>query len=269
MIPAARQNQILAWLEKEGFIATTNLVDRLDVSQMTVWRDLQELEKSGELRRTYGGAELVRRDSAGAHPDYSSSPALEDFPFPNTFKVRQKTAIGKYAAKKVINEGDALILEGGSTVANIIPHITTPRVTVLTNGLYALLLCQQTGTIPNVLCCGGVLNQDTRTFIGPRAEAFFNHYQVDKVFISAYGYVPGKGYFDPTPMYDSMKRTMCSRAKQTIMLLESVKLHRRALTHVLDDHEVDLLITDSGISEEDIERIQDQGVPVEVAGQEA
>ena len=267
MIPAARQKQILDWLKEEGYIATTDLVNRLDVSQMTVWRDLQELESRGALRRVYGGAEFTHRDGRESRSAAQLSPALKDIPFPDTFKIQRKAVIGKYAAQTLIDDGESVIMEGGSTVANLIPHVTARGITVLTNGLYTLLLCQTQGTVPNVLCCGGVLNQETRTFIGPRAEAFFNHYRVDKVFISAYGYIPGEGYFDPTPLYDSMKRTICSRARQTIMLLESVKLNRRALTHVLDDREVDLLITDAGISKEDLAEIRAQGVQVRIADQ--
>jgi len=265
MIPAARQSKILDWLQEEGYIATTDLVNRLGVSQMTVWRDLQELENQGVLRRVYGGAEFNRDGGGEAVEKNPYTDLLGDIPFPEPFKIQRKAAIGKYAAQTLINDGESVILEGGSTVANLIPHVTAQNVTVLTNGLYTVLLCQTQRTIPDVLCCGGVLNQETRTFIGPRAEAFFNHYRVDKVFISAYGYIPGEGYFDPTPLYDSMKRTICSRAKQTIMLLESIKLNRRALTHVLDDHEVDLLITDAEISKDDLVSIRAQGVQVRIA----
>ena len=265
MIPAARQNQIISWLEQEGYIATADLVDRLQVSQMTVWRDLQELERDGRLRRVYGGAEYKQQDDGEAEHIPVDPRSLPEISFPDTFKIKRKIAIGQHTARHLIQDQQALILEGGSTVANLIPHIKAQGITALTNGLYTLMLCQSLGTIPNVLCCGGVLNQDTQTFIGPRAEAFFRNYRVDTVFISAYGYIPGEGFFDPTPLYDSMKRTICSRAKQTIMLLESVKLNRRAFTHVLHEHEVDLLVIDGEAHPDDLKAIREQGVEIQIA----
>lgn len=265
MIPAARQNQILSWLEKEGYIATTDLVNRLQVSQMTVWRDLQELEANGYLRRVYGGAEFVQQRTDPPPVKPRELHELHHIPIPDTFKLPRKAQIGRHAARELIQDQNAVILEGGSTVANLVPHIEATEVTALTNGLYTVLIGQVYATVTNMLCCGGVLNQETKSFIGPRAEAFFRNYQVDRAFISAYGYIPGEGFYDPTPLYDSMKRTICSRANQIIMLLESVKINRQALTHVLKEDEVDLMVTDADIPGDVLAAIRDQGLEVHIA----
>ena len=135
---------------------------------------------------------------------------------------------------------------------------------MLTNGLNTLALAQVSGTIETVLCCGGVLNQVTQTFIGPNAERFFYSYHVDKVFISAYGYSSGEGFSDPNPLYDSMKKTICSRGRVTIMLFDSSKFGRTGLTKVFETSEVDIMVTDWDAPADMVDEIRALGVDVRV-----
>jgi DeoR/GlpR family transcriptional regulator of sugar metabolism len=69
----------------------------------------------------------------------------------------RRIVLGKYIAKEIIRSGDDLILEGGSTVATVIPYIDASNITVITNGLNTLALAQVYDTVQTVLCCGGVL----------------------------------------------------------------------------------------------------------------
>jgi DeoR/GlpR family transcriptional regulator of sugar metabolism len=175
-----------------------------------------------------------------------------------------KQAIGRYVAQEIIAPGDDIILEGGTTVASMIPFIDKPNITLLTNGLNTLALAQVSGTIETVLCCGGVLNQNTQCFIGPRAEKFFYSYLVDKVFVSAHGYISKEGFFDLNPLYDSMKKTICSRAQMTILLLDSKKFTRTGLAKVLDFNEVHIMVTDWDAPNEIVEEIRSAGVDIRI-----
>lgn len=264
MVQAARHQKILHWLMQEGYISTADLVSRLNASPMTIWRDLKELEENGLLKRVHGGAEYIpihndknMFDKVSVLPDVVSLPTESQDP--------RKMAIGKYTARILIDDGDTIILEGGSTVTNIIPFIERTDITGLTNGLNSLIMAQISSTIDVLLCCGGVLNQRTRTFIGPKAEKFFQDYQVNKVFVSAYGHIPEEGFFDPTPLYDSMKRTMCSRADQTILLLDSQKLYRRGLAKVLEYQDIDIMVTDSDAPAHILRQLKSVGIEVHVA----
>jgi DeoR/GlpR family transcriptional regulator of sugar metabolism len=249
---------------QEGYISTSELVNRLEASPMTIWRDLKELEQNGLLKRVRGGAEyLPINDESGLLDKIATISDL--LPLPTESSDPRKMAIGKYAARELIQDGDTIILEGGSTVTSIVPFIEAADITALTNGLNSLIMAQLSTTIEVLLCCGGVLNQRTRTFIGPKAEAFFLDYQVNKVFVSVYGHIPEDGFYDPTPLYDSMKRSMCSRADKTILLLDSQKLFRHGLTKVLDYGEVDILVTDSDAPSHFVRQFRTAGIDVHVA----
>lgn len=263
MIPAARQQKILNWLVQEGHLSTSDLQKRLNVSPMTVWRDLKILEESGVVKRVRGGVEMVGSevvtDLGQKDLHFSQSQTL-----PKPISDSRREAIGRYVAREFISPGDDIILEGGTTVAGIIPFIEAPNVTMLTNGLNTLALAQAASTIETVMCCGGVLNQVTQTFIGPRAERFFYSYHVDKVFISAYGYISGEGFIDPNPLYDSMKKTICSRARLTIMLLDSSKFGRTGLTRVFETSDVNIMVTDWEAPLDMVQEIRSQGVDIRV-----
>ena len=263
MIPAARQHKILSWLMQSGHLSTNDLRLRLNVSPMTIWRDLNILEEGGFVRRVRGGVEYVSPD---VNPDPKSS--AFNFPkqsgYPQPIVDPHKEAIGRYVAQEILSPGDDIILEGGTTVASMIPFIDQPNITLLTNGLNTLTLAQAAGTIETVLCCGGVLNQNTQCFIGPRAERFFYSYLADKVFVSASGYISNEGFFDPNPLYDSMKKTICSRARTTILLLDSGKFERSGLAKVLDFNEIHLMVTDWDAPQGIVEQVRSQGVDLRV-----
>lgn len=264
MIPAARQQKIINWLMQEGHLSTADLQKRLDVSPMTIWRDLKILEDSGVARRVRGGVEYTASESSRTF-DGNLVNITPNQTLPKPITDPHHEAIGRYVARELIKPGDDIILEGGTTVASTIPFIDAPNITMLTNGLNTLALAQVSGTIETVLCCGGVLNQVTQSFIGPSAERFFYSYHVDKVFISAYGYVGGEGFMDPNPLYDSMKKTICSRGRLTIMLLDSSKFGRTGLTRVFDTTDVHIMVTDWEAPQDVVDEIRVSGVDVRIA----
>lgn len=264
MLPAARQQKILGWLIQERHLSTADLQKRLNISPMTVWRDLKILAEGGLVQRVHGGVEFVHQE-IGDTGDGAAVAILSTQGLPKPIVDVRKQAIGCFAAREILKPGDDIILEGGTSVASIIPYIDQPNITMLTNGLNTLALAQVTGTIENVLFCGGLLNQNNECFIGPQAERFFYSYHVDKVFVSAYAYIAGDGFFDPNPLYDSMKRTLCSRSQKTILLLDSNKLARTGFTKVLDFNDVDIMVTDWEAPAEIVEEIRSEGVDVRVA----
>jgi DeoR/GlpR family transcriptional regulator of sugar metabolism len=155
-----------------------------------------------------------------------------------------------------------LILEGGSTVACVIPYLQADNLTIITNGLNTLALAQVHDTVQTVLCCGGVLNQPNAIFIGPQAENFFHSYRVDRALISASGLTLKDGLVDPSPIYDSMKRVMCRSARQRIAMLDSTKIGRPALSRVMGLTEIDMLITNYDADPDTVNALVDKGVDV-------
>lgn len=262
MLQIERQNYILQWLHEKGFLSTAEIANQFKVSQMTIWRDIEDLENQGLAKRVHGGLaqpDWSLGDTAISPISTSQQPVFE---FPESIYEPRRLALGRYAAEKFVKPGDDLILEGGSTVACLIPHINAENVTIITNGLNTMALAQVHKTVQTVLCCGGVLNQPNAIFIGPQAENFFLSYRVDRTFISASGVTIKDGFVDPSPIYDSMKRVMCRSARQRIVMMDSRKIGRTALSRVMGLNEVDILVTNDDADPRIIEAIRAQGVDV-------
>ncbi len=263
MLQIERQNQILQMLHHRGFLSTIEIANHFNISQMTVWRDIRCLEDEGLAKRVHGGVGLPDW-KLGSQSEYMTNhqPEIHQYDFPPGISDPRRIALGKYVAREIIQPGDDLILEGGSTVACVIPYIDVEDVTVITNGLNTLTLAQAHDTVQTVLCCGGVLNQPNAIFIGPQAENFFHAYRVDRALVSASGLTLKNGLVDPSPIYDSMKRVMCRSARERIVVLDSTKIGKSALSSVMGINEIDILVTNSDADERIIAALLDRSVDV-------
>jgi len=117
MFAEERQNIILANINEKGGIEIKEIIDRFSVSKMTAWRDLKILEKSGLIKKVYGGA--VRKfDNIRLEPKFEDKLNIA---------VKQKEEIAKYAAENFIRDSDILFLEGGSTVMKMKTDIGVSR----------------------------------------------------------------------------------------------------------------------------------------------
>jgi len=263
MLQIERQNHILQWLHQKGFLSTIEVANHFTVSKMTVWRDIRQLEDQGLAKRIHGGVALPEWELGspveGQTQTFNTQPVYH---FPESVQDPRNLTLGRYVASEIINHGDDLILEGGSTVSTVIPFLTGKEITIITNGLNTITLAQVYETAETVLCCGGVLNQPNTIFIGPQAENFFHAYRADHALISAYGLTVRDGLTDPSPIYDSMKRVMCRSARQRIAMLDSKKIGRSALSKVMAISEIDILVTNEDADPEIIKQLIKCGLDV-------
>lgn len=262
MLSLERQNQVLQWLHQRGFLTSHEIADRFTISQMTVWRDINDLEGQGLVKRVHGGISLPDWELGSEIVVERTEQGQPVFEFPAGLSDPRRIAIGKYVAREIVKPGDDLILEGGSTVACLIPFLDSEDITIITNGLYTITLAQTYDTVQTVLCCGGVLNQPNAIFIGPQAENFFLSYRVGKAFVSASGLTLKDGLVDPSPIYDSMKRVMCRSAREHIVMLDSTKIGKSALSRLMALSEIDILITNDDADPEIIDGLIARGVDV-------
>jgi len=263
LIQLERQNQLLQWLQHRGFLSAAEVASHFGVSQMTVWRDIETLEAQGLVKRVHGGLAVPDWELGGeVGPEGITPGSGPVYKFPVGLNDPRRIALGKYVAREIVRAGDDLILEGGSTVACVIPYLEVPNITAITNGLNTLAMAQVYDTIQTVLCCGGVLNQPNAIFIGPQAENFFHSYRVDRALISAAGLTLKDGLVDPSPIYDSMKRVMCRSAREHIAILDSTKIGKGALSRVMGLSEIDILVTNSDADPSIILALKEQGVDV-------
>lgn len=254
MLKEERKKQLVDIINREKAVAIADLGERVGVSHMTIWRDLGELATEGAIERIRGGAIARKR---------------EPFPMPGhkpeqNPHAEQKNAIGRYAARHLVNEGDFITIEAGTTASSVVPHLQESNITVLTNGLLTSLQAYQTNTNITLMCSGGVLIE-TGAFIGPQAVEFFKSHRVRKAFVGASGLTLEDGFTDPTPLYLPLKKAMMENADQVILLLDSSKLGTRSLLQVASLDEVDILVTDSGASADLLSALREQGIETHIA----
>ena len=262
MLQIERQNQVLQWLHQRGFLSTQEIANQFQISHMTVWRDINELAQQGLVKRVHGGISNPEWELGGCLEIDEGLGQQNVFEFPTGISDPKRIALGKYVAKEIIEPGDDLILEGGSTVACLIPFLDADEITIITNGLNTITLAQVYKNVQTILCCGGVLNQPNEIFIGPQAENFILSYRTDRAFVSAAGLTLKDGLVDPSPIYDSMKRVMCRSARQRIIMLDSTKIGKSALSRVMGLGEIDILVTNSDADQTIINALIAQGVDV-------
>lgn len=258
MDPETRRQRILADIDDIDDDLIPRLSQKYRVSEMTIRRDLKLLEEAGRIIRTYGGAVRVPQPAT-------------NLPFP-VWKRREavarqaKEAIARYVAETLVSGGDSIILEGGTTAAALCQFLSNkPGLTVITNGFWTLAtLHHLLGSDASLLCCGGILQPETSTFVGSTAKQFFQGLHVDRVFLSATGLTPETGATDPKMLEVEIKREMARAAREVILLLDSSKLGVRSLLTVLDIEEITLLVTDGGASPETVAALRALGLPIEI-----
>ena len=254
MLPAQRQQKILADIEKNGVVSIAELSQKYAVSEMTIRRDLLILEAGGDIKRTHGGALFL--NASLVEPRYAAKQKLH---------AASKASLARYAAEKLVNHGDIIILEGGTTVTAMGQYLTNiQNLTVVTNGLYTTNELQSLVPEATVICTGGILREVSATFVGPVAEQFFGEFHANKLFLSTTGLTLGAGFTDPSMLETQIKKAMITSTDQIIMLLDSNKFGVKSLTTVLQAGKIDILVTDSNAPEDVLQALREKNVMVHI-----
>lgn len=253
---AERHSRIVEILDDKNTASVAALSAELHVSEMTIRRDLLELERTGILRRIHGGA--TRTTGRAYEPP---------------FRVRQvndsevKKAIAKVAAD-MIEDGDALGIDVGSTVLEIVPQITATNLTIVTASLRVATAVAEYHALEQtvrLISTGGVLRAEELSFIGHAAVQSFERFRIDKAFLGVGG-VSVKGGTTEFNLEDSdVKRAMVASANKVIVLADSSKLEKVGFAEVCSISEIDVLITDDRADPELLRGFEAAGVEVVVA----
>lgn len=255
MIPAQRRQDILKQVSVQGTGTIAELSERYGVSEMTIRRDLQALEKEGHLKYTRGGAIILPKDMLRAEPNYEAKKRQY---------MGQKAEIARYAAQFVVDD-DIIILETGTTVTAMVPHLADKEnLTVVTNGLFTTNELRMLVPKSTVICTGGILRGVSFTLVGPVAERFFHEFYARKLFLSGLGFTLDAGLTDPQMIDTQVKKAMIASADQVIVLVDSSKFGIRSFTTVIAPYDIDILITDNGAPADVVKDLEDHGVDVRV-----
>jgi DeoR family fructose operon transcriptional repressor len=218
-----------------GEIDVDDLAQRFDVSASTVRRDLQHLSKNNAVRRTYGGAIL------SAHVTETT---LEQR---LSVKGEEKQAIAR-AALALIEDGDTLILDAGSTVAAFGRLLRERRLRIITNNLALLPFLAKAPAIELVVL-GGALRTTSMSTMGPLAAEALRRMTADRAIMSADGVVSGRGLCEAELDQVALKSLMMQQSQELIVLADAGKLGRAEQAAWAPLPPRWTLVTDDGASE--------------------
>jgi DeoR/GlpR family transcriptional regulator of sugar metabolism len=247
-----RRRAILALLTEQGEVSVDVLAQRFATSEVTIRKDLAELERNGLLLRRYGGAVLLPQELAG-EPAQLLSP--------------WKQAIAA-AAVALIREHARIIIDSGSTTAAMIPQLGhRPGLVVMTNSLNVANALRELEHEPTLLMCGGTWDPHSESFQGQVAEQVLRSYDFDQLFIGAAGLDLQRGTTTFNELL-GLSRVMAEVAREVIVLAESDKLGRKMPNLELPWAALHTLITDVRLSEQAREEIEARGIRVILASPE-
>lgn len=255
MHSAEREAAILEALRARGFISYRDLEARIDASPATIRRDLARLAAEGRLSRVRGGAKLVEGDAASAVP----SLRLSGTPFDEaiTRNLPAKRAIGR-AAAAMCAPGEGVMIDGGTTTLQMCPHLEGLDLQVLTNSLHIVnALLPQKGT--HILVPSGTLFREQNIILAPAGEDSMPRFHAPKLFMGAAAVGP-QGVMQADVVLVAAERRLIDRAEQVILLVDSSKFMSSSGAIVCGLSEVDILITDDGLSRDAAGMIENAGV---------
>lgn len=253
MIAQERRQRIFEAIEASGVVSMRDLSQSFDVSTITIVRDLQELEQQGLIRRVHGGAISVR--GASYEPPFSAR---------ETDHIDEKERIAARAVE-MINDGDSLILDVGTTTLEIARALKGKRnLTVLVSNLRAAMELASQPAI-QVIVIGGQLRTSELSMVGHLAEETLRRFQVDKAFIGVGGITIEHGLTEFNFEEAGTKRVIIERARETIVVADHTKFGRVMLTSVASLSAIDRIITGLEVDEEIVTRVRQLGVEVILA----
>jgi DeoR/GlpR family transcriptional regulator of sugar metabolism len=245
---------ILEQLIKNGSVLVSDLVTTLDVSSVTIRKDLTELEKAGKLYRSHGRAIMIN-------------------PFTNNRSVNEKEklypeekhCIGREAAR-LITRDDSIIIASGTTVHALARNIHPDhRLTVVSASLQVSETLSANENI-DIIQLGGLLRHSSLSVVGQYSEMILKSCSFSKLFLGVDG-IDFEFGISTTDMREAeLNQKMMKAAHKTIVLADSCKFGRRGFAKIADLEDIDLIITDSHVSPSIVKQIEELGIELIIAG---
>ena len=253
MTKEQRHEMIMEELIKHGSVLVADLVRRLDVSAVTVRKDLTELEKTDKLYRSHGKAVLVN--------PYINNRSVNE---KEKLATDQKHAIGREAAR-LITRNDSICIASGTTVhalaRNIVP---IHKLTVVSASLPVSNILSSHENI-DIVQLGGMLRHSSLSVVGEYASRILELCSFSKLYLGVDGIDMDYGITTTEMREAALNQKMIAAAQKTIVLADSSKFGRRGFAKIADIDAVDIIITDAGIPSKLIKKIEDLGIELIIA----
>ncbi|KAA5523196.1 MULTISPECIES: DeoR/GlpR family DNA-binding transcription regulator [Haemophilus] len=242
-----RRHTIMQLLQEQGEVSVEQLGQLFDISEVTIRKDLSALETNGFLLRKYGGAILMPKEIIDENE--------------NDELTKRKFVIAKAAAER-IRDHNRIIVDSGSTTAALIKQLNLKQgLVVMTNSLSVATELRALENEPTLLMTGGTWDTRSESFQGKVAEQVLRSYDFDQLFIGADGIDLARGSTTFNELV-GLSQVMAEVSREVVVMVESQKIGRKMPNLELTWQQIDVLITDTGLSEQDKQAILAHGVEV-------
>ena len=250
MLAIDRHRRILELLAETGSLKTAETAAVLAVTDETIRKDLELLEKRGDLVRTHGGASRLTR------------PPLRELPLTErqTLRREEKRAIARLAAGR-IQANETIFLDASSTTLTLTEFIPDLPLTILTNALNVFTALSDRPQL-ELICTGGVFDAKSRSFIGLTAEKALQRYNIHRMFFSGDGIDLERGLSEANSRQAAFKERVVEMAEDVVYLADHTKLAQKAAFFFAGISDLTCLVTDSKADGDFLEQLQSAGVAV-------
>ena len=240
-----RRSRLIDIIRLRGFAALDELVRELGVSESTIRRDLDALEEQGTARRTHGGVLYA-----------GGLPRIAEFDEKQPANWEAKRAIAAETAK-IIDDEETVLLDGGTTTYEVARLLAGRSLQVVTNSMpVANLFASESRT--DLILLGGFVSPRTGVCLGPYTNELLSRLHVTTTVLSAAG-ISKQGLFNAQLLLAETEQAMLRAAGKVIVVADSSKFGRKSLTLVSGLEAIDIVVSDSGLSDEWKQIILDAG----------
>ncbi|WP_084963916.1 DeoR/GlpR family DNA-binding transcription regulator [Thermoactinospora rubra] len=252
MLSEKRRSRLLELVRRNGSIGVDELAELLGVSVSTVRRDLDEMDERGLLRRVHGGAVAI--DQPEPHENSITERAVRN--------LEEKTRIAARAVE-LIAPGSTILLTGGSTTAQLVPHLkTVPDITVVTNSIAIAHAIGTTAEPVQVLVLGGLMRNVELSLLGHLTTQALADVHIDTAFFGAYGIDPDYGVLGAHLAEAETDRNMIAAARRLVVLADHSKFSQRSAVRIAPISRVDTVVTDRLTPDSAVAALRAQNVTV-------
>jgi DeoR family transcriptional regulator of aga operon len=247
-----RHQHIITKLRKEGNVKVLDLCSELNVSSVTIRKDLKLLEDKNLLFRTHGGGTI-------------SNPYTADKPVKEKEKIQsgEKSNIGE-AAAHLIEPNDCILIASGTTVVSLAKNIYPKgNLTVITAALNVAMELIKHPEI-EVIQLGGILRKSSSSVTGNYAESILQDFSCSKLFLGVDGIDLEFGLTTTNMMEAQLNKKMIKASQKTIVLADSTKFGKRGFGKICGLEDIEQVITDKGISDHMVESLRGLGIEVTI-----
>jgi DeoR family transcriptional regulator, fructose operon transcriptional repressor len=227
LLTPERHELILQLLKQHSVVKIQDLIDVLNTSESTIRRDLTQLEQEGFLKRVHGGAARLQ----GKITEQSMSEKA----FKN---LQEKKMIAAYAAK-LVEDGDSIYLDAGSTIKEMIPFLKNRDIVVVTNGLTHMTSLLEARI--QTYITGGYVKEKTNALVGRGALLSLDNYRFDKCFMGVNGIHPEYGYTTADQEEAMVKSKAISLSREAFFVADDSKFSEVYFAKIADLHNASII----------------------------